>query len=56
MYESPKDTTAQINRFLTVLAHQRATLEQQRHDIEMSLAEIAVHEEECRRLLGENVA
>jgi hypothetical protein len=39
---------AQIDRFLGVLAHQRETLEQQRADIEMSLAEIAVHEEECR--------
>jgi DNA-binding transcriptional MerR regulator len=56
MYESPKDTVAQIDRFLNVLAHQRATLEQQRDDIEMSLAEISVHEEECRRLLGENGA
>jgi DNA-binding transcriptional MerR regulator len=53
MYESPKDTVAQINRFLGVLSHQRDTLEQQRADIEMSLAEIAVHEDECRRLLAE---
>ena len=53
MYESPKDTAAQINRFLAVLAHQRETLEQQRADIEVSLGEIAVHEDECRRLLGE---
>ena len=56
MYETPKDTVAQINRFLGVLAHQRETLEQQRADIEMSLAEIAVHEEECRRLLAESDA
>jgi DNA-binding transcriptional MerR regulator len=56
MYESPKDTVAQIDRFLSVLSHQRATLEQQRDDIEMSLAEISVHEEECRRLLGETGA
>ncbi|MES2130279.1 MAG: MerR family DNA-binding transcriptional regulator [Pseudomonadota bacterium] len=51
MYESPKDTTAQVNRFLSVLAHQRQTLEQQREDIEVALAELAEHEEECRRLL-----
>ena len=54
MYESPRDTVAQINRFLGVLAHQRETLEQQRADIEMALEEIAAHEEECRRLLAEN--
>jgi DNA-binding transcriptional MerR regulator len=49
MYESPKDTSAQMHRFLGVLAHQRETLEQQRADIEMSLAEITAHEDECRR-------
>ncbi|MFC5510694.1 MerR family DNA-binding transcriptional regulator [Massilia jejuensis] len=53
MYESPKDTAAQINRFLGVLSHQRETLEQQRADIDMALEEISAHEEECRRLLAE---
>lgn len=53
MYESPKDTVAQTERFLGVLAHQRATLEQQRADIDMALDEIATHEEECRRMLAE---
>jgi DNA-binding transcriptional MerR regulator len=52
MYESPKDTEAQMNRFLGVLSQHRETLEQQREDIEMSLQEIATHEEECRRLLA----
>ena len=51
MYESPKDTVAQMNRFLGVLAHQRETLEQQRADIAMALAEIAAHEEQCRHML-----
>ncbi|PHV09231.1 MerR family transcriptional regulator [Rugamonas rubra] len=52
MYESPKDTSAQMNRFLGVLAQHRETLEQQREDIEMSLSEITAHEDECRRLLA----
>jgi len=52
MYESPKDTEAQMHRFLTVLAQHRETLEQQREDIEMSLSEIAAHEDECKRLLA----
>lgn len=56
MYESPKDTVAQMDRFLGVLATQRATLEQQREDIEMALAEISAHEEECRRMMADNAA
>jgi DNA-binding transcriptional MerR regulator len=51
MYESPKDTAAQLERFMAVLAHHRETLERQREDIEVTLAEIAAHEEDCRRLL-----
>ncbi|WP_194722819.1 MerR family transcriptional regulator [Noviherbaspirillum malthae] len=52
MYESPKDTAPQLKRFLTVLAQHRETLERQREDIEVTLAEIAAHEEECNRLLA----
>lgn len=51
MYESPKDTAAQLKRFLVVLEQHRETLEQQRADIEETLAEIAAHEAECKRLL-----
>jgi DNA-binding transcriptional MerR regulator len=52
MYESPKDSAAQLKRFLIVLAQHRETLEQQREDIEVTLAELSAHEEECKRLLG----
>jgi DNA-binding transcriptional MerR regulator len=52
MYESPKDATAQARRFLAVLTQHRSALEQQREDIEVTLAEIARHEAECRRILG----
>jgi DNA-binding transcriptional MerR regulator len=51
MYESPKDTAAQLQRFMTVLAQHRETLERQREDIEITLAEISAHEADCRRLL-----
>ncbi|HEX7643729.1 MAG TPA: MerR family DNA-binding transcriptional regulator [Burkholderiaceae bacterium] len=53
MYESPKDSTAQLKRFLAVLAQHRETLERQREDIEITLDEIAAHEAECRRLLDD---
>jgi DNA-binding transcriptional MerR regulator len=52
MYESPKDSSAQLKRFLAVLAQHRETLERQREDLEVTLDEITAHEEECRRLLG----
>jgi len=52
MYESPKDSAAQLKRFLAVLAQHRETLERQRADLEETLAEIGAHEDECRRLLG----
>jgi len=51
MYESPKDSAAQLKRFMLVLAQHRETLERQREDIEITLAEITAHEAECRRLL-----
>lgn len=54
MYESPKDTSAQLQRFLAVLAQHRETLERQREDLEVTLAEIAAHEDECRRLLAQD--
>jgi DNA-binding transcriptional MerR regulator len=56
MYESPKDTGAQMGRFLKILAAHRENLEQQRVDIEETLAEISVHESECRRMLDARAA
>lgn len=53
MYESPKDSSAQLNRFLAVLARHREALELQREDLEITLAEISAHEEKCRRMLAD---
>jgi DNA-binding transcriptional MerR regulator len=53
MYESPKDTAAQLQRFMAVLARHRETLERQREDIDITLAEIGAHEADCRRLLSD---
>jgi DNA-binding transcriptional MerR regulator len=52
MYESPKDASAQAKRFLNVLTQHRAVLEQQREDVQVTLAEISQHEAECRRILA----
>jgi DNA-binding transcriptional MerR regulator len=52
MYDSPSDTAPQLQAFLSVLAEHRNLLEQQREDIDITLAEIAQHEERCRSLLS----
>ncbi len=51
MYDSPSDTTQQLSAFMAVLGQHRTLLEQQREDIEITLAEIAQHEARCRSLL-----
>ena len=53
MYESPADTAPQLQAFLGVLAEHRRLLEQQREDLEVTLAEIAQHEARCRQLLSQ---
>jgi len=52
MYDSPSDTLPQLQAFLQVLAAHRQLLEQQREDIEITLAEITQHEARCRQLLA----
>jgi DNA-binding transcriptional MerR regulator len=52
MYESPADTRPQLEAFIGVLARHREQLERQLDDIEVTLAEIAQHEERCRGLLA----
>ena len=52
MYDSPSDTRQQLGAFLEVLAAHRRLLEQQREDIEVTLAEIEQHEARCRHLLA----
>jgi DNA-binding transcriptional MerR regulator len=52
LYESPSDTAQQLGAFLRTLQQHRLLLEQQREDLEITLAEITQHEERCRRLLA----
>ncbi len=51
MYESPRDTQAQLKRYLAVLGSHRAQLEQQLADLHATLDEVRTHEKEARRLL-----
>lgn len=52
LYEAGSDQAPQLRAFLEVLGAHRRALEQQREDIEVTLAEIAQHEARCRRLLA----
>jgi DNA-binding transcriptional MerR regulator len=51
MYESPDDTHQQLQAFLAILRQHRSQLEQQLEDLQVTLAEIAQHEDRCLRML-----
>ncbi|MGN5476796.1 MerR family transcriptional regulator [Cupriavidus basilensis] len=51
LYESPRDTAPQLERFLDALAGHRAALESQMEDLQAQLAEIDQHEKQCKALL-----
>ena len=52
MYDSPRDTGAQLTRFLAVLAQHRTQIEEQMADLLANLDEIKVHQRETRALLA----
>lgn len=53
MYDSAKDETAQLTKFVQVLKNHRSQLEQQREDIEAQLKEIGAFEAQCTKRLNE---
>ncbi len=52
MYDSPRDTGAQLKKFLLVLAEHRKQLDEQMADLQANLDEVKVHEKEARALLA----
>ncbi len=52
MYDSPRDTGAQLQKFLDVLALHRVQLESQMTDLQANLDELKTHEKETRALLA----
>jgi DNA-binding transcriptional MerR regulator len=52
MYDSPRDTGAQLKKFLLVLAAHRKALEEQMADLVANLDEVRTHEKEARALLN----
>lgn len=51
LYDSPRDTGVQLERFLQVLADHRHQLEARMADLQMTLDEVRVQEKEARALL-----
>lgn len=53
MYDSPRDTRPQLERFLSVLGQHRAQLEAQLAELQATLREVAQHEKDARTLLAQ---
>jgi DNA-binding transcriptional MerR regulator len=51
-YDGPRDTGAQLTKFLDVLALHRTQIEDQMADLQANLEEIKVHQREARALLA----
>jgi DNA-binding transcriptional MerR regulator len=52
MYDSPRDTAAQLKKFLAILAAHRLELEGQMSELLANLDEVKAHEKEARALLA----
>lgn len=51
MYDSPRDTGPQLEKFLVVLADHQQQLEAQMMDLQANMDELKVHQREARALL-----
>jgi len=52
MYDSPRDTGPQLQKFLLVLANHQKQLEAQMTDLQANLDELKVHQREAKALLA----
>ncbi|RZA16281.1 MAG: MerR family DNA-binding transcriptional regulator [Proteobacteria bacterium] len=52
MYDSPRDTTAQLEKFLAVLGSHRTQLETQLDELSANLDEVRAHEKKARAMLA----
>jgi DNA-binding transcriptional MerR regulator len=52
LYDSPRDTGVQLQKFLSVLATHKRELEEQMTDLQANLEEVKLHEKEAMALLG----
>jgi DNA-binding transcriptional MerR regulator len=56
MYDSPRDTGVQLEKFLVVLAQHRKQVEEQMADLQANLDEIKAHQKEARALLAKTAS
>ena len=54
MYDSPRDTAPQLEKFIEVLASHRQQLESQLEEIQANLDEVKQHEREAKALLNKH--
>jgi DNA-binding transcriptional MerR regulator len=54
MYDSPRDTTVQLEKFLLVLSQHQNQLEAQMTDLQANLDEIKEHQREAKALLAKS--
>ena len=54
MYDSPRDTAPQLEKFVEVLASHRQQLESQLEEIQANLDEVKQHEREAKTLLNKH--
>lgn len=52
LYDSPRDTGVQLQKFLSVLATHKRELEEQMTDLQANLEEVKTHEKEAKALLS----
>lgn len=51
LYDSPRDTTVQLERFLEVLGKHRQQMEERMEDLQATIAEVRAQEKEAKSLL-----
>jgi DNA-binding transcriptional MerR regulator len=54
MYDSPRDTAAQLEKFLQVISVHQQQLEAQMMDLQANLDELKVHQREAKALLAKS--
>ena len=54
MYDSPRDTVPQLQKFTAVLAEHRKQLELQMQEIQANLDEVKQHEREAKQLMAKH--